>query len=173
MRKKKECEGQMELDLVDQKDEKSSTGTKPKRKRVVKKEKDTDKETASAAKRTRTKTTKESAVSERKETAKKTTKKARPAEQGTASSGTTKKPRRKKTAEIYQISDLNKIKPGVGETTRVLLRRVPYKVLVNPAADKKYLQHILQLCNEKHIPVEEYPFEKYNVCGIIKTVADC
>ena len=79
----------------------------------------------------------------------------------------------KKIAEIYQISDLNKIKPGVGETTRVLLRRVPYKVLVNPAADKKDLQHILQLCDEKHIPVEEYPFEKYNVCGIIKTVADC
>lgn len=79
----------------------------------------------------------------------------------------------KKIAEIYQISDLNKIKPGVGETTRVLLRRVPYKVLVNPAADKKYLQHILQLCDEKQIPVEEYPFEKYNVCGIIKTVADC
>ena len=49
MRKKKECEGQMELDLVDRKDEKSSTGTN--RKRVVKKEKDTDKETVSAAKR--------------------------------------------------------------------------------------------------------------------------
>lgn len=99
MRKKKECEGQMELDLVDRKDEKSSTGAKPKRKRVVKKEKDTDKETASAAKRTRTKATKESAVSERKEAAKKTTKKTRPAEQGTVSSRTVKKPRRKKTAE--------------------------------------------------------------------------
>lgn len=99
MRKKKECEGQMELDLVDQKDEKSSTGTKPKRKSVVKKEKDTDKETASAAKRTRTKTTKESAVSKNKESVKKTTKKVRPTEQGTVSSGTVKKPRRKKTAE--------------------------------------------------------------------------
>lgn len=99
MRKKKECEGQMELDLVNQKDEKSSTGTKPKRKSVVKKEKDTDKETASAAKRTRTKTTKESAVSKNKESVKKTTKKVRPTEQGTVSSGTVKKPRRKKTAE--------------------------------------------------------------------------
>lgn len=79
----------------------------------------------------------------------------------------------KKIAKIYRINDLNKIKPGVGETTRVLLRRVPYKVLVNPSADQKYLQHILQLCDEKNIPIEEYPFEKYNVCGIIKTVADC
>lgn len=99
MRKKKECEGQMELDLVDQKNEKSSTGTKPKRKRVVKKEKDTDKETVSVAKRTKTKIIKESAVSKKKETVKKTTKKVRPEEQGTVSSGTTRKPRRKKTAE--------------------------------------------------------------------------
>lgn len=97
MRKKKECEGQMELDLVDRKDEKSSTGTN--RKRVVKKEKDTDKETVSAAKRKKTKITKESAVSKKKETVKKTTKKVRPAEQGTVSSGTTRKLRRKKTAE--------------------------------------------------------------------------
>lgn len=97
MRKKKECEGQMELDLVDQKNEKSSTGTN--RKRVVKKEKETNKETVSAAKRSRTKTTKESAVSKNKESVKKTTKKVRPTEQGTVSSGTVKKPRRKKTAE--------------------------------------------------------------------------
>lgn len=97
MRKKKECEGQMELDLVDRKDEKSYTGTN--RKRVVKKEKETNKETVSAAKRKKTKITKESAVSKKKETVKKTTKKVRPAEQATVSSGTTKKPRRKKTAE--------------------------------------------------------------------------
>ena len=97
MRKKKECEGQMELDLVDQKNEKSSTGTN--RKRVVKKEKETNKETVSAAKRSRTKTTKESAVSKNKESVKKTTKKVRPTEQGTVSSGVAKKLQRKKTAE--------------------------------------------------------------------------
>lgn len=96
MRKKKECEGQMELDLVDRKDEKSSTGTN--RKRVVKKEKETNKETVSAAKRKKTKITKESAVSKKKETVKKTTKKVRPTEQATVFSGTTRKPRRKKTA---------------------------------------------------------------------------
>lgn len=72
----------------------------------------------------------------------------------------------------YGVNDINKIKPGVGETTRVLLRRVPYKVLVRKDADHKYLEHILRLCEEKNIPVEEYPFRKYNVCGIIKDVAD-
>lgn len=75
-------------------------------------------------------------------------------------------------SEKYGIDDINKIKPGVGETTRVLLRRVPYKVLIRPNTDNKYLKHILQLCKEKNIPIEEYAFQKYNVCGIIKDVAD-
>ena len=72
----------------------------------------------------------------------------------------------------YNIQDVNKIKPGVGETTRVLLRRVPYKILINKNAPKKYMKHILQLAKEKNIPVEEYPFRKYNVVGIIKEIAD-
>lgn len=33
----------------------------------------------------------------------------------------------------YGISSVNFVKPGVGETTRVLLRRVPWKVLVREA----------------------------------------
>ena len=32
----------------------------------------------------------------------------------------------------YGIGDVNLVKPGVGETTRVLLRRVPWQVLVRP-----------------------------------------
>lgn len=32
---------------------------------------------------------------------------------------------------MYKISDVNLIKPGVGETTKVLLRRVPWMILVN------------------------------------------
>ena len=36
----------------------------------------------------------------------------------------------KKLAEEYGIADINLIKPGIGETTRVLLRRVPWKILV-------------------------------------------
>lgn len=75
-------------------------------------------------------------------------------------------------AKQFNIQDINKIKPGVGETTRVLLRRVPDKVLINKNAPKKYLKHIYQLAKEKNIKIEEYPFKKYNVCGIIKNVAD-
>ena len=78
----------------------------------------------------------------------------------------------KQIAHTYGISDINKIKPGVGETTRVLLRRVPYKVLIKQDANLKYLQHIIRLCEEKHVAIEYYPFKKYNACGIIKDVAD-
>ena len=78
----------------------------------------------------------------------------------------------KTIAQKYNITDVNKIKPGVGETTRVLLRRIPHKVLIKKDANPKYLQHILRLCEEKHVPIEYYPFKKYNTCGIIQNIAD-
>ena len=78
----------------------------------------------------------------------------------------------KEICKAYGISDINKVKPGVGETTRVLLRRVPHVVLINPNADQKYFTHIQPLCKEKDIPTAYYNFKKYNVCGIIKVVAD-
>ena len=78
----------------------------------------------------------------------------------------------KEIAERFGINDINKIKPGVGETTRVLLRRVPDRILIREDAPAKYTANIMQLAKEKNIPVEIYPFKKYNVCGIIKDVAD-
>ena len=73
---------------------------------------------------------------------------------------------------MYGIEDVNKIKPDVGETTRVLLRRLPDRVLMRKDADEKYLKHIKRLCEEKNVPIEYYNLKKYNVCGIIKDVAD-
>lgn len=76
-------------------------------------------------------------------------------------------------AKVFKISDINMVKPGVGETTRVLLRRLPWKILVNfDTADQKYLVHILQLCNDKNIEVVNYPLKLYSVCGLIKNVSD-
>ena len=76
-------------------------------------------------------------------------------------------------ANNFNITNINLIKPGIGETTRVLLRRVPWKVL----ADGKYinnneLTHILKLAKEKNIPVETYPMKHYKCCGIIRKMAD-
>ncbi|MDQ0155122.1 cysteine protease StiP family protein [Robertmurraya andreesenii] len=71
----------------------------------------------------------------------------------------------------FQINDINLVKPGVGETTRVLLRRVPWKVLIKDM-DSPYLKHILMLCEEKNIEILAYPDMEYTCCGLIKNVGD-
>lgn len=48
----------------------------------------------------------------------------------------------------FGIDNIHFIKPGVGETTRVLLRRIPWKILVNPQYIHE-LEHILLLAREK------------------------
>ena len=73
----------------------------------------------------------------------------------------------------FKIEDVNRIKPGIGETTRVLLRRVPWKVLVHEKyMGDKALEHILRLAKEKNVPVQTYPLKNYKACGIIKKLAD-
>ena len=67
----------------------------------------------------------------------------------------------------FAIKNVNHIKPGVGETTRVLLRRVPWKILVNPKYDK-YLQHIYLLAQQRGVLVEPYTDMDYACCGLIK-----
>ncbi|MCC5804360.1 cysteine protease StiP family protein [Rossellomorea vietnamensis] len=69
--------------------------------------------------------------------------------------------------EEFQIADINHIKPGVGETTRVLLRRVPWKILINTEKEH-YLEHILMLARDRGVPVEEYNDMSYSCCGLIK-----
>lgn len=69
--------------------------------------------------------------------------------------------------ERFGIQNTNFIKPGVGETTRVLLRRVPWKILVNPGKTND-LTHILMLAKERNVPIEEYTDMSYSCCGIIK-----
>ena len=70
----------------------------------------------------------------------------------------------------FDIKDYKKVKPGIGETTRVLLRRIPWKVLINKniSEDDPDIQHILLLCKEKNIPMMKWDLGHYKVCGIIK-----
>lgn len=76
-------------------------------------------------------------------------------------------------AEKFGIDDINLIKPGIGETTRVLLRRVPWKVLIDSShKDDLQLGHLIKLAEEKNVPVEYYPLKHYKCCGIIKKLAD-
>ncbi len=76
-------------------------------------------------------------------------------------------------AEHFGIDDINLVKPGIGETTRVLLRRVPWKVLIDEKfKDNDDLAHIIRLAEEKNVPIEYYPLTHYKTCGIIKKLAD-
>jgi len=79
----------------------------------------------------------------------------------------------KKIADTFGIADINFIKPGIGETTRVLLRRVPWKVLIDEKYKKdRSLRHILRLAEEKDVQVEYFPLGCYKCCGLIKKIAD-
>ncbi|QTA79162.1 Phosphoribosyl transferase, RNA-binding domain-containing [Desulfonema limicola] len=68
----------------------------------------------------------------------------------------------------FNIQNINFVKPGIGETTRVLLRRIPWKILISP--DSNDLEHILQLAGEKNIDIEEYKLSAYQCCGLIRPV---
>lgn len=62
------------------------------------------------------------------------------------------------------------VKPSVGETTRVLLRRQPERVLVRPDR-RAELAHVLALAAERAVPVADYPDMTYAAIGLIAPVA--
>lgn len=67
----------------------------------------------------------------------------------------------------YGIGDPNLVKPGVGETTRVLLRRVPWKVLARVGAAEADLAHVRLLAAQRGVPVEEITDLPYTCVGLI------
>ncbi|WP_026538504.1 phosphoribosyltransferase domain-containing protein [Arthrobacter sp. 9MFCol3.1] len=66
----------------------------------------------------------------------------------------------------FGINNVNLVKPGVGETTRVLLRRVPWKVLVRPEAVPE-LAHVLHLAEQRGVEVLEVTDLAYSCVGLI------
>ncbi|MFE7747551.1 phosphoribosyltransferase [Streptomyces sp. NPDC057428] len=69
-------------------------------------------------------------------------------------------------SEEYGIHDVNLVKPGVGETTRVLLRRVPWKILAKRGAGAD-LDHVRLLAEQRGVPVEEVDELPYTCVGLI------
>ena len=67
----------------------------------------------------------------------------------------------------YRLDDVNLVKPGVGETTRVLLRRVPWRVLVRPDAEAD-LGHVLLLAEARGVPVRQVADLPYSCVGLIR-----
>lgn len=81
---------------------------------------------------------------------------------------------KKETAKIqleFGIKNINYVKPGVGETTRVLLRRVPWKILVKEIKNPD-IKHVLLLAEDRGVAVEEYPDLSYSCYGLIKNMGD-
>ncbi len=72
-------------------------------------------------------------------------------------------------AAEFGIPDVIMVKPGVGEATRVLLRRVPWRILV--AADRvAELPHIIALAQARGVPVEERDDLPFSCVGLVKPV---
>ncbi|MEU3218032.1 phosphoribosyltransferase domain-containing protein [Streptomyces sp. NPDC006971] len=69
-------------------------------------------------------------------------------------------------SEEQGIHDVNLVKPGVGETTRVLLRRVPWKILARRGAGAD-LDHIRLLARQRGVPIEEVDELPYSCVGLI------
>ncbi|MFK0290787.1 phosphoribosyltransferase [Streptomyces sp. NPDC090442] len=66
----------------------------------------------------------------------------------------------------YGIDDINLVKPGVGETTRVLLRRVPWRILARRGAGAD-LDHVRLLADQRGVPIEEVDELPYTCVGLI------
>lgn len=67
----------------------------------------------------------------------------------------------------FGIQDVNLIKPGIGEATRVLLRRVPELLLVRDP-DAPEVAHLRQLAHEKGVRCETDPDLPYQAISLIK-----
>ncbi len=73
-------------------------------------------------------------------------------------------------ARKFGVDDITFIKPGIGEATRVLLRRIPDIILIAENAPQQYVAHLIELAEEKNVPIIRYPLRRYKACGIIKTL---
>ena len=71
----------------------------------------------------------------------------------------------------HGIADINMIKPGIGEATRVLLRRSPRLLIVRDAMAPE-VAHLTLLAQEKNIPVVVDPELPYHAVSLIRSALD-
>lgn len=69
----------------------------------------------------------------------------------------------------FGITDINRIKPGIAEATRVMLRRVP-DVLIIREAGHPDVAHLEQIAKEKGIEMRICPEMPFGACALIKDV---
>lgn len=77
----------------------------------------------------------------------------------------------KEIVKVHGLPSAKHCKPSIGEATRVLLRREPWKILISDKAEN--LEDVKLLCalaKEKGIPIESYPLKNYKAVGLIKVL---
>jgi hypothetical protein len=77
----------------------------------------------------------------------------------------------RKVMDEFHIDDINKIKPGVAEATRVMLRRIP-RILILKDMSNPDTMHLKVLASEKNVPVVADPTMPFSAMGIIENVKE-
>ena len=67
----------------------------------------------------------------------------------------------------HGINDINRVKPGIGEATRAVLRRVPERVILKSERHED-LEHLTHLAKSKSIPIDLYSSMPFQATAIIK-----
>lgn len=67
----------------------------------------------------------------------------------------------------YGLPSIHLVKPGVGETTRVLMRRLPWQLLIHPDRRGR-LAHLLLLAEQRLVPVIEHRAMSYSCVGLVR-----
>jgi hypothetical protein len=71
----------------------------------------------------------------------------------------------------HGIDDVNMVKPGIGEATRVLLRRTP-RLLIVRDADAPEVAHLAVLAQEKNVPMLVDRALPYHAVSLIRSAVD-
>lgn len=71
----------------------------------------------------------------------------------------------------HGITDANLVKPGIGEATRVLLRRLPDRLILRDTSSDR-VHHLLALAREKGVPVEIRRDLPYYAAAVIRSAHD-
>jgi hypothetical protein len=71
----------------------------------------------------------------------------------------------------YGLRDENRVKPGIGESARALLRRLPDRLLLRDARGDD-VRPLLHLADEAGVPVEIHPDLPYRATVIIRTLGE-
>jgi hypothetical protein len=76
----------------------------------------------------------------------------------------------RRVSKFAGATDVNRIKPGIAEATRAVLRRVPDRMFVSDAADPSLI-HLLELCRERGLAVERLSeMHGYRAVAVIKSL---